>query len=258
MNPVPARRPKLPVAKVIAGGFLVPWVNRRAFGRALAIPTLLFAGVSVGWDYLPKELPGPADWGLQAVYALVCTIFAVTCHRLVLLNPEAMASRVVPQWSWRESRFFAWTIASWILIFSITHGLARFLASDSLPSESFWFRFLGGWLAVPCMLLAFYVFARLSVIFPATAVDASVDLKWAWRLTAENGWRLFVVVYAMPVVLGGGVSYLYRDGATVAENIILALAASVLFAVEIAALSFSYRELTKDEAAREPMAPSGS
>lgn len=238
---------RLPVAKVVLGAFLIPWMNRRAFVRALAIPALLLVSTSLGWAYVPKDLPLAANWGLQALNSLLYTIFAVVCHRLVLLDPISEASRVVPQWTKRESRFYFWMMAFWGLFVAFSYGSAQVLMSDSIPGDNFWLRFLGGWFASACLVLAYYAFARLSVMFPATAVDATVNLKWAWELTAGNGWRLFLIVCALPMLFGGAVDALYRDGATTAEIIVLGIAGTAIFAVEIAAVSLSYRELLKNK-----------
>ena len=82
---------------------------------------------------------------------------------------------------------------------------------------------------------------------PATAVDRNVDLKWAWRLTKSQGWRLFIVVAILPWIISELVALLYRGDATAVETVVLTFIGTALFAVEIAALSLSYRELTKEE-----------
>jgi membrane-anchored glycerophosphoryl diester phosphodiesterase (GDPDase) len=106
------------------------------------------------------------------------------------------------------------------------------------------------WMSEAAKILALYVSARLSLVFPATAIDKRPDLKWSWNLTRNNGWRMVVVVGVLPWVIGMIVGVLYRENATVLETIVLSTLGIALFAVEIAALSLSYRELTK-----EPEAP---
>ena len=94
---------------------------------------------------------------------------------------------------------------------------------------------------------ALYLIARLSLVFPATAIDRPASLKWAWRTSRGNGWRLVVVITVLPWLLSHLVGLLYRDEATAAEIVVLTVLGTALFALEIAALSIAYRELTRHE-----------
>jgi hypothetical protein len=245
----------LEVGKVILGAFLVPWRNRGAFGRALAIPLLSLVTLSLSWYYAGAYLPTPSTWLLLLLYGVLFVFFAVTCHRLVLLDPHSVASRIAPRWSWRESRFLFWMVAVWLIggvvaLALITLGANIFLWSTEVPaanvaasghSDAKWF----DWAVFVAKVPALYMVARLCVLFPATAVDRKVNLKWAWRLTENSGWRLFLVVAVLPWLISELVSLVYRKDASVIETIILTFVGSALFAAEIAALSLSYRELTK-------------
>jgi len=238
---------RLDVAKVVYGAFMLPWWNRRAFGRALAIPLVLLVTLTLSWYYGGKYLPKPSNWALCFVWGALFSVFAVTCHRLVLLDAASVASRPVPRWSWRETRFFYWLVGIWLICWGA--GIAAMTLilnlaimamgppSDGLFSEA---QYLA---SVP----AYYLFARLSPVFPATAIDRTVNLRWAWRLTQGNGWRLFLIVAVLPWVISEIVALLYRGNATAVETVVLTFAGSALFAVEIAALSLSYRELTREE-----------
>jgi hypothetical protein len=96
-------------------------------------------------------------------------------------------------------------------------------------------------------LPALYLVARLSLVFPATAIDRHVGLRWAWRMSRGNGWRLVVVVTVLPWLVSHLVGLLYRDEATAAEIVLLTVIGTALFALEIAALSVAYRELVRNE-----------
>lgn len=237
----------LPVAKVVYGAFLFPWWHRRAFARALAVPLVSLVTLTLSWYYASDSLPKYSSWVLCFVWAALFSVFAVTCHRLVLLDPASVAPRPVPRWSWRETRFLYWLIGIWLIcwtagIAAITVILNVALMAMGPPGDG-WFS-EGQYLAsVP----AGYLFARLSPIFPATAIDRRVDLKWAWKLTQANGWRLFLVVAILPWIISAAIGLLYRGNATAVEIGILTFLGSALFAVEIAALSLSYRELAREE-----------
>jgi hypothetical protein len=241
---MPAR---LDVTKVVYGAFMVPWWNRRAFGRALGIPLALLVTLTLSWYYGGKYLPQFSNWVLCVAWGGLFSMFAVTCHRLVLLDAASVASQPVPRWSWRETRFFYWLVGTWLICWvagiaaiTLILNLAIMVIGNSITG---WF----DWAPLVAGIPAYYLFARLSPIFPATAIDRRVDLKWAWRLTRGNGWRLFVVVAVLPWLLSHFVGLLYRGNATAVETAMLTFVGSALFAVEIAALSLSYRELTREE-----------
>jgi hypothetical protein len=235
---------------VVQGALAIPWRRREDFAWALPVPLALLAGLLLAW-YFASELLRPfSGWALYLGYCLVfaaCfTLFAVNCHRLVLLAPPRRLGAVaVPAWSRRESRFLFWMVTLWIAYMAILWAVLTFLAaafqwiSDLVP----WFDAM----QFAAKLAALYVVARLCLLFPATAIDRNVDWKWAWRTSRGNGWRLVVVVMVLPWVLSQLVGFLYRDEPSALEVVLLTVLGTALFALEIAALSVAYRELTKDE-----------
>ena len=59
-----------------------------------------------------------------------------------------------------------------------------------------------------------YVLARLSLIFPATAVDQRPNIKWAWGKSFNNGWRLVVIVGLLPFVTSFAQQLMKRENST--------------------------------------------
>jgi hypothetical protein len=237
----------LDLGKVIAGAFLLPWWHRKAFARALVIPVALFMAFSVLWHYYGiTQLPWFAALIVNAAYGMVFTLFAVTCHRLVLLDPESPSRAWRPRWTLRETRFILWLSGLWLV------GVAASMALLAVVG-TVWVNVAGDsgidldrmQLAVQLVLL--YPLARLCVLFPATAVDRDPmpNLRWAWDLTRDNGWRLVVIVGFLPWLFAQLVDLAYRSNATWLEWLLLSVLAIVFLAVEIAAVSISYRELTK-------------
>ena len=224
----------------------MPWWHRKAFARALALPLALLVAYSVGWYYYAKPaLPGYALWLLYAVYGMLFTVFAVTCHRLVLLDAESVAKRWRLTWSMRETRFFVWILGLWasgLVAMGVLLLIAANLWTWTVRGDPEWIDWAQTALKIPLL----YVFARLCVVFPAMALDERPSLRWAWERTQGNGWRLLVVVAGLPLAFKFLVDLLYRSEATEAEWLVLTVLAIALFAVEIAAISLSYRELTKE------------
>lgn len=224
---------------------LVPWRRRNEFAWALAVPLALLAGLSLAWyfaDQLLRQLSGWWPFFLYCgAFALFFTLFAVTCHRLVLLPSQRVRGIQSPRWSARESRFLFWVVTLWILYVAVW-WLGLLVAGNVWPRDGN----LQGWFGVVefvASLPALYVVARLSLVFPATAIDRYADLKWAWRTSRGNGWRLVVVITVMPWLVSHLVGLLYREQATAAEIVALTVLGTALFALEIAALSVAYRQL---------------
>jgi hypothetical protein len=240
---------RIDLGKVALGALLVPWWNRRAFTRALAVPLLTLAALTLSWHYASTYVPTWAGWLLYVVYWALFGLFAVTTHRLVLLDPATVAARMVPRWSGRETRFFLRIVALGVLFAAVTWVTLAVLINVLMwfrkPPDSETFE----WMAFGARLPAIYFFGRFCLVFPAIAVDRESGFRWAWRLSQGNGWRLFILVGVLPWIVSYALGLLYREQATVAETIVLTALGIALFAVEIAAISLSYRELTKEQAA---------
>ena len=227
---------------------LIPWQRRSAFVAALAVPLALLAGLSLAWYFSAELLRGVEGWWLFFVhcglFAVFFTLFAVTCHRLVLLQPGWRGRMPVPPWSRREARFFFWVVTLWI-VYLVVWWLGLLVAGNISPRDSLqaWFDVIEFAASLP----ALYVVARLSLVFPATAIDQPAGLKWAWRTSRGNGWRLVVVVAVVPWLLSHLVGLLYRETPTAPEVVAITVLGTALFAVEIAALSVAYRELVRNE-----------
>jgi hypothetical protein len=251
---------------VVFGAVLIPWWNRKAFSRALVIPLVSLVALTLLLYFVDENLAASAGLlymlSLRILYILVYgvlfVLFAVTCHRLVLLDPQSVATRLIPRWSGRETRFFLWTVAVWLIVALAFFTGAKLLINLWRPWEGKPSAIWSQGITLAASVPAYYVFGRLSLIFPATAVGRKVSLRWSWRLTANNGWRLFVVVAVLPFMISHLVGLLYRMDATALETVVLTFLGCALFVVEVAALSLSYRELTKEEAASAKPDPTGA
>ena len=94
------------------------------------------------------------------------------------------------------------------------------------------------------LLTSTYFVARLSLVLPATALDAAASFRQAWRQSARNGWRLLMIVGAFPWIAARSLGLLYRDGASLAESAVLMFFSVLVSTLGIIALSLSYQELT--------------
>lgn len=242
---------KLPIAKVLLGAFVLPWRQRQAFAKALAIPALALVALTMVWQLAGSELSGLTNWLLYLVYGALFSWFAVACHRLVLIGPAPPELR----WSQRQLRFFGWLAGVYLIYVAISLLLTVVLGTLAANTIDFgastasrgplgWF----WWAQLLASIAATYFLARLSLVFPAVAVDHRVHLRWSWERSKHNGWRLAVVVGLLPWVLSLVLAVLYREGASVPELALLVLLGVLVFVMEIAAFSLSYRALSGKEA----------
>jgi hypothetical protein len=239
----------LPVSKILLGAFLVPWWNRKAFVRALAAPLGLLVGWGLLWHSLVPSWPVSTHWLAAALYVPLFALFAVTCHRLVLLDPARIAQSMAPRWTRRETRFLFWLVLVWLIAAGVTLlGLTLVanvwigMAHDKEASLQAWFHWVRFAVGIPGL----YVAARLCLLFPATAIDRAPSVRWAWERTVRNGWRLAVIIGFLPWALSQMLGLLWRAEATALEWLLFLVAGSAVFVFEIAAVSLSYRELMKD------------
>lgn len=231
---------KLDLGKVIVGAFVVPWWHWRDFLRVLAFPIAAMATLGLAWYFTVAKLPPWTAIPVCVAYGVLFAIFAVSCHRLVLLD----ARRVEAGWSRREFRFLFWLlgiylvgVAIWLPLWTLIINVAMNLPGAGRPEQ------MDDWMRQLAAVPAFYVGARLAPILPAVALEQNVSFRWAWRFTRGNGWRLVVVVGVLPWAISQLVGLLYRSDPTALETAALTVVGIALFAVEIAALSISYREL---------------
>lgn len=163
-------------------------------------------------------------------------------------NQPAMAAALVQA----TNTLLVWFVAVWGFCFFLAAWpvmtvLANLMLHVPGPWRDLALEDSAQWAFQVSQVASFYLMARLCVIFPATALDQNVNLRWAWNLTRKNGWRLVLVVGALPWILSHMVDFVYRGDATTLEAIALTFLGTALFAVEISAVSLAYLELIKGE-----------
>lgn len=225
---------------------LVIWSERENLSKYLAIPILCMVALTMSWTYLMDSLSEAVSWLLYFLYVTFCAVFAVICHRLILTGTKPAGW--IPEWSWRESKFLAWLLLLLCIvlaaIFLTVSILGIFFANiffESLDKSPNLFMQMKALFQIP----AFYVLARVCLVLPATAIDEKTSIKLALTQSRGNGWRLAVIVGALPFSTFFLVDLLYRDGATFFEKVILTFLEAAVSVIDVAALSIAYKEITK-------------
>jgi hypothetical protein len=224
------------------------WSYRAEFLKAISIPTLILVVVWGAWLTFSKELSGGLSWGVVVLYGLSFSFFAVTCHRLVLMGSAERFKPFSAIPGYRELRFVGWLFAIYAIqallaavTWMIVQNAAGRLFAGGDASLADWGKQL---VSIPSL----YVLARLSLTLPATAIDRSGGLRWSWARTRGNGWRIFVVVGLFPWFMDMVFDLVSREGATVVEQVALFMLACVVIAIEVVALSLTYRDLAANYA----------
>ncbi len=261
----PARR--LPVWATLVEAVRLPWTRRCHFGRLLVIPvavtTLIFYLIGRATPELAEgAFPAApsADSGLITVLGglfsvLTFTLFAVSCHRSILLGDHAVARYGFAGWTGREFGF---------LLRMVQVGLVAMLWVVPVILIAWIVTVLGSQLgtqvvrvvlvvaAILCAPAYLYLLGRSSLVLPATAVDLSPTLASAWSQSMGNGWRLAIVIgapaSAMQVLITELISRVVPTSmgvfGEIGSYLFTSLGFYILFTVGVAVLSISFRELS--------------
>jgi hypothetical protein len=237
----------LPVLSIMRNAFAIPWRKRAVMFRAL-LPTSV---ILIALDRLANSFKGePQNLVSLAVlcvssilWFVVTPLFAVTCHRLILLGEGSVPKHGLMTWSRREGRFIGWLLLATaftgavvvVMMLPITLFLVKFYLPESLLK-----------LICPiCVLLPLvlcgYMMARCSILLPATAVDERRKLAWAWETTQGNGWRLFLVIFFLPAALNLPFCLLKWQWPFL--NFVASAGSCIFHMVGVTALSLSYQYL---------------
>lgn len=205
---------KLPILETAGAVYTTAFSLRGHFMKAAAIPLLLSIAIRQG---IGSEVDGGLLWIAEDLADLIpYTMFAVACHRLLLLGPDIAVSTLVPRWESRSWRFLIYIailelilVVSPILSADILFGV--FESSDGengeiwegdsdlislLMDAIFWiFVFLFALLIIGPLT---YVWVRFSFVLPATAVDRNFGFARSWRETRNYGLRLTALIWLIP------------------------------------------------------------
>lgn len=241
----------LPVIAIIKETLLTVRQKRLVLFRALIVTGLAMAALDVAMRHGLKSVGWVSFLLLFALLYVILgwalfALFAITCHRLVLLGETSIPRYGLLSWTSRETRFFGWGLVSCLygLLVIGPFLLATFFAvffADFADKETakYWVT-LGAFMgSVPTV----YVLARLAVLFPATAIGERRNTDWAFGTTAKNGWRLVAATTLITAPFPLGMHALPVDHSLLGD-FLMRLVDYVFMAIGIVALSLSFRFLS--------------
>lgn len=225
------------------------FAKRFALIRALLLPTV---GMSV-LDIVQTRCPSTPAWNLlfSVMGTPFYTLFAISCHRIVLLGEESVPARWGIYWSMRETRFLGWLLAisalvsvTTFLVFGVYMFLVLFVSNligFDLDSSRLYLVIV----SIP-IIFTFYFSLRFSLIFPAAATDKPIGIGDSWDMTIGHGVPLLFAC-AVPVLIAIILGYVLGFSLTGAGDILhisTRFVSSVAFgAIGVAVISVAYRQL---------------
>jgi hypothetical protein len=244
------------VADVIGEALRLVADRRRALLHALILPGASVVALTALEDDAIR-LESVAVGIHVAVQTIVYSVFAVVCHRILLLGDPALPNRWGVFLTAREGRFIGWSIVTALMtlpvfflgsmtFISVFHEFVQPLLRLDVTSEQL------SVVAIVAGAPGWYILARSSLVLPATAIDFRPTMARAWRLSHANGWRLTLAL-VVPFVFFWGVAWLIDRAVGESHAYLLhALVAPFALCLEVAVLSVSFRVL--DEAQEDQVA----
>ena len=181
---------------------------------------------------------------LQAIVLLLINgyffiIFAVNCHRLFLEKDVPDGIFETLRWNKRNTKFL---LASFVLAISMAICIVPFLFVSlpiffNMDKSQLYFYTVKSIIMLPIG----YVFSRLSLILPATAVDQNSSWSTAWAISKGYGWSLCFLVTLFPLLTGLVIDAI--SSTSIAAKPITAMLSIVILIYEISILSNSYKVL---------------
>lgn len=232
---------KLPVISIVIEAIKSVWRSKEILLLKTGAPIVILITLEIIDSKLP-ESSGGTTLLLGVITFFFYTLLAVNCHRIALLNSSSVNGYGIRFFSKREWRFTGWLISIYLLFF--------FLVMIITTTSAFITSAIGVYASYAIhsatMLLGFYTISRLIPMLPATAIDYDPDIYWAWDISSGNGWRLVIIICALPFLTGTLVSLLNEFGSNIMYIILKDILSYIFVIFEIFALSLSFKYLQKN------------
>lgn len=197
---------------------------------AVDLAWLPFA-ILIGAEFLAWLVGGGGLFGMMlamlihaAGFAVFGTVFIVRWHRFILLGETVPETLFPPGWG----TFFLTVVKLGIGMFIAAFVLVMIVAA--MPS------FLGVLLAIVGYAALAVAWSRVSLVFPAAAIERPLSLREAWDVMAGNYWRLFACLLGCYVPFGI-VHYILNKIGTAGPSILWIVFEAIGLAVSFAGVA---------------------
>lgn len=245
---------RLSPAEVIRDALSLTWERRRPLATAFLVP----AGMILLLELLQMPFEGTKALKSSALFLVLellkffpLTIGTISLHRIILRGHESVPKFGITKWTKRETRFLGWSLGIsglCVLVFLLCVLPIVFFAPSVFDKGD---QGSGGTTTHILIYLIFlpaaYVFARIVLVLPATALDLRPTLSSASSLSKGNGWRLALLYLILP----GLILFLFSallgsvlpESASTVLTILRTLLSYALFPLGVVILSIAYRHL---------------
>ena len=190
---------QLPIKNIFLNGIYMPFEHYKELIR-------------LGWPYAflilaSSFFPEKTDSFIfnSSYFILICiagVLGGVGCHRVFLLPSEPVSETNTIRWGSRETNFMLkffgigllgsiFLIPIVVLVSSYLEGVEFFAAGRNEALSGLIFTF--------ALMPVYYFISRWSLILPDSAVDNDNTFSWAWSVSSDYSFRLFILIGALPL-----------------------------------------------------------
>lgn len=199
--------------------------NRKRLGQALIFPFIAIVIIDLLQGLEPS---GSIAIVLNILSLMVNTLFAVIVHRVILIGEHAVPLYGLSRWTKRETSFLLHTLAFAFIL------LPFILVISFFPS--------GLLLLIPLIMCFCWLIARLSLIFPAIAIEHEyANFKAAWELSRGKNGFMLAVIFLIPVI---SIVVFYPLLLLPGTDALASILGTIVLVYELAILSVCYEYLT--------------
>lgn len=243
---------KLPIWATLIQSLLVFKNYGKFVLKILLIPFCIYMSLEllVFLSNTDKYWYDSLNYLFYSIEILLFVIVAVNIHRMILVKNYSATLLSIFRFKAREIYFMLWLIYIFIIMLVIFFILSSFVIvpivnnyPTILNSGKIFVFFL--------MLIPTLVITRLTVVYPATAIDKEPTRAYAFYLTKGNGFRLFLLVGFIPLFLGTFSPVFYDMFPDFSSDIfyfgLRNFMEAFLLVFEVSLLSYSFKFLTENE-----------
>lgn len=177
------------IADTIGDAIAAIIASRNILAKALILPVLFYFLLDLV-GYFTRSVA--LLWLLKFFSLIAYSVLAITVYRVLLKGREAVPAWGLRTWSIRESKFVLYVIVvdlfPYLSFYFLTSLDFRHLAMDPV---------LGFIFSLTVLFFIYYIImvvARVSLIFPATALEHKMTFKDAWEVSSIYKNYLFLVI----------------------------------------------------------------
>ena len=190
---------------------------------------------------------------LLLVNGYLYIIFATNCHRLFLQKKVPNGIIETLKWNKRNTNFLLTSIA---LAISLAVCIVPMIFISIVIFKDVALNQLYFYTVTAILMLPIgYVFSRLSLVLPATAIGMDNSWSTSWEISKGYGWSLCFLVTIFPLLTGFVIDAI--SSSSMVARILTSMLSIVLLFYEISILSNSWKVLSIKAKATQQKAVGG-